>query len=120
MPPPLNGASLLLGGCLRLVTLASANKGGVSYDTIPERAAVEGVMAALVASTVAMRRPLPGPCYALVFPVLEAVLHCPHHTPLHDEALLVLALHVRPEQDIPRAGSTRLLYHLLGIIPAYR
>jgi hypothetical protein len=63
---------------------------------------------------------MPGPSYALVFPVLEAVLQCPHHTPLHDDALMVLALHVRPEQEIPRAASLQLLYHLLGIIPAYR
>lgn len=120
MPPPLNATSLLLAGCLRLVVLAGQPGSPVSYDNIPSQSAVAGVMAALVASTVTPRRPMPGPSYALVFPVLKAVLHCPHHTPLHDDALAVLALHVRPEQDIPRAASLELLYHLLGIIPAAR
>jgi hypothetical protein len=52
--------------------------------------------------------------------VLQAVLSSPSHTPLHDAALGVLALHVAPGQDVPRQQSLRLLYHLLSIIPAYR
>jgi len=44
---------------------------------------------------VATRTPLSGPAYALVFPVLRAVLHCPHHTPLHDDALEVRCMCIR-------------------------
>jgi hypothetical protein len=55
-----------------------------------------------------------------VFPVVAAVLRCPSITPLHDEALAVLGLHVAPEQDIPRGESLELLYAVLGTIPAYR
>lgn len=120
MPPPLGSCSLLLAGSLRLVGLAARNAQGVSYDSIPERSAVQEVITALYQSTVPQRQPLPGPSYSLVFPVLAAVLHCPVITPLHDQALGVLALHVSPEQDIPRGDSLVLLYHLLGIIPAYR
>jgi hypothetical protein len=120
MPPPLCTRSLLLAGSLRLVGLAARGAQGVTYDSIPERSAVSEVVTALYASTVANRQPLPGPSYALVFPVVAAVLHCPVITPLHDQALGVLALHVAPEQDIPRGDSLELLYHLLGIIPAYR
>jgi hypothetical protein len=120
MPPPLGGRSLLLAGSLRLVGLAARGAQGVTYDSIPERSAVAEVVGALYASTVPQRQPLPGPSYALVFPVVAAVLHCPVITPLHDQALGVLALHVAPEQDIPRGDSLVLLYHLLGIIPAYR
>ncbi|GBF89654.1 hypothetical protein Rsub_02372, partial [Raphidocelis subcapitata] len=120
MPPPLGGRSLTLAGCLRLVVLAERGAEGVDYASIPDRAAVAEVITALARSTVAQRSPLSGPAYALVFPVLRAVLHCPHHTPLHDEALEVLSLHVRPDQDVPRAESLELLYHTLGIIPAYR
>lgn len=120
MPPPLGGRSLLLAGNLRLVGLAARGAQGVTYDSIPERSAVAEVVGALYASTVPQRQPLPGPSYALVFPVVAAVLHCPVITPLHDQALGVLALHVAPEQDIPRGDSLVLLYHLLGIIPAYR
>jgi hypothetical protein len=120
MPPPLGGRSLLLAGCLRLVSLAVCNAEGVSYDSIPQRSAVSDVVQALHQSTVPQRRPLPGPSYALVFPVVAAVLRCPHITPLHDEALAVLGLHVTPEQDIPRGESLELLYAVLGTIPAYR
>jgi hypothetical protein len=120
MPPPLGGRSLLLAGCLRLVSLAARNAEGVSYDSIPQRSAVSDVVQALHRSTVPQRRPLPGPSYALVFPVVAAVLRCPHITPLHDEALAVLGLHVAPEQDIPRGESLELLYAVLGTIPAYR
>lgn len=120
MPPPLGQRSLLLAGSLRLVGLAARGTQGVSYDSIPERSAVAEVVGALHASTVPARAPLPGPSYALVFPVVAAVLHCPVLSPLHDAALGVLALHVSPEQDIPRGETLELLYHLLGLIPAYR
>jgi hypothetical protein len=120
MPPPLGGRSLLLAGCLRLVSLAARNAEGVSYDSIPQRSTVTDVVQALHRSTVPQRRPLPGPSYALVFPVVAAVLRCPQITPLHDEALAVLGLHVAPEQDIPRGESLELLYAVLGTIPAYR
>lgn len=120
MPPPLGDRSLLLAGSLRLVGLAARSAQGVTYDSIPQRSSVAEVITALHQSTVPNRQPLPGPSYALVFPVLAAVLHCPIITPLHDQALAVLALHVSPEQDIPRGESLVLLYHALGLIPAYR
>lgn len=120
MPPPLGHRSLLLAGSLRLVGLAARGAQGVTYDSIPQRSAVAEVISALYQSTVPQRQPLPGPSYALVFPVLSAVLHCPVLTPLHDQALGVASLHVSPEQDIPRGDSLVLLYYLLGLIPAYR
>jgi hypothetical protein len=61
MPAPLGGRSLLLAGCLRLVSLAAHNAEGVSYDSIPQRSAVSDVVQALHRSTVPQRRPLPGP-----------------------------------------------------------
>ena len=65
-------------------------------------------------------RPLPPASYAFVFPVLAAVLGSPRHSDLHDPALAVVALHCGPALDVPRADSLHLLYHLLGVIPAYR
>ncbi len=65
-------------------------------------------------------RALAASTYRFLFPVLQAVLSSPCHTPLHDAALGVLSLHVAPGQDVPRQQSLRLLYHLLAIIPAYR
>lgn len=67
-------------------------------------------------------RPLPPSSYRFAFPVLSAVLSSPAHTPLHDEALAVVALHCSATlgDDIPRRQSLGLLYHALGVIPAYK
>lgn len=65
-------------------------------------------------------RPLPRPAYCFVFPVIQAVLAAPAFSPLHEDALTVLALHVAPGESIPRKESLRLLYHLLGVVAAYR
>lgn len=66
------------------------------------------------------KQPLPRSAYCFVFPVLQAVLSAPSFSPLHEDALSVVALHVAPGEAIPRAESLRLLYHLLGVVPAYR
>jgi len=86
---------------------------------MPERRAVVDTVRALTAAT-AGGRPLPGPAYAFVFPVLRAVLSWPAHTPLHEEALAVLALHVAPGDPLPRAAMLALLFHVLELMPAYR
>ena len=52
--------------------------------------------------------------------MLRAVLSSPQHSPLHDEALAVVALHCAPDADVPRSESLALLYHVLGINPTYR
>jgi hypothetical protein len=77
------------------------------------------MVSALAAATLG-GRPLPPQAYAFCFPVLKAVLGWPRHTPVHDQALGVLALHVSPGVPIPRAATLELLYHVLGIMPAYR
>lgn len=63
---------------------------------------------------------LPGPSYHLCFPVLEAVLSSSVHTPLHEQALEVMALHVAPRLPLPRNQTLAVLYHVLGVVPAYR
>lgn len=73
-------------------------------------------MAAATANSTA----LPGPSYDLCFPVLEAVLSSSVHTPLHEQALEVMALHVAPGLPLPRKQTLAVLYHVLGVVPAYR
>lgn len=76
-------------------------------------------MQAMAAAT-ANSTPLPGPSYDLCFPVLEAVLSSSVHTPLHEQALQVMALHVAPGLPLPRKQTLAVLYHVLGVVPAYR
>ena len=66
------------------------------------------------------RAPLPPPAFAMSFPVLAAVLSWPEYSSLHDSALAILGLHVAPSLAMPRGRMLALLYHVLGIIPAYR
>ena len=73
-------------------------------------------MAAVTANSAA----LPGPCYDLCFPVLEAVLSSSVHTSLHEQALQVMALHVAPGLPLPRRDTLAVLFHVLGVVPAYR
>ncbi|KAG2489371.1 hypothetical protein HYH03_012201 [Edaphochlamys debaryana] len=120
MPGRLGRSAITLTACLRLVSVAQSGKGGLSYADVATRPAVASVVHALAAVTAAVGQQLPPSSYCYVFPVLQAVLLSPVHTPLHDECVGVLALHVAPGLDIPRRASLELLYHLLGVVPAYR
>ncbi|GLC46160.1 hypothetical protein PLESTB_001196200 [Pleodorina starrii] len=120
MPGRLGASATTLTACLRLVSQAQSGRGLLSYREVAYRPAVASVVHALAAVTAASGQQLPPSSYSYVFPVLQAVLLSPVHTALHDECLAVVALHVAPGLDIPRRASLELLYHLLGVIPAYR
>ena len=92
---------------------------GTPLSELSTRAAMVTTMQAMAAVT-ANSTPLPGPCYDLCFPVLEAVLSSSVHTPLHEQALQVMALHVAPGLPLPRKDTLAVLFHVLGVVPAYR
>lgn len=73
-----------------------------------------------MSSVTAGRKPLPLPAFKLCFPILAAVLSWPEVSALHDPALTVVGLHVKPGLDVPRVQMLELLYRVLGTIPAYR
>ncbi|GIL73837.1 hypothetical protein Vretimale_5312 [Volvox reticuliferus] len=119
MPGRLGHSATTLTACLRLVSQAQSGR-GLSFREVASRPAVASVVHALALVTAAVGQQLPPSSYCYVFPVLQAVLLSPVHTRLHDECVAVIALHVAPGLDIPRRASLELLYHLLGVIPAYR
>ena len=94
------------------------------YDStlaLPTHPAVIASVTALERATVgAGNTPLPAPAYLFVFPLLAAVLKWPTHTALHDPALNVVALHVDPDRDLPRAASLDMLFSMLDVLPAFR
>ncbi len=92
---------------------------GTPLSELSTRAAMVTTMQAMAAVT-ANSTPLPGPCYDLCFPVLEAVLSSSVHTSLHEQALQVMALHVAPGLPLPRKDTLAVLFHVLGVVPAYR
>ena len=92
---------------------------GTPLSELSTRAAMVTTMQAMAAVT-ANSTALPGPCYDLCFPVLEAVLSSSVHTSLHEQALQVMALHVAPGLPLPRRDTLAVLSHVLGVVPAYR
>lgn len=92
---------------------------GTPLSELSTRAAMVTTMQAMAAVT-ANSTALPGPCYDLCFPVLEAVLSSSVHTSLHEQALQVMALHVAPGLPLPRKDTLAVLFHVLGVVPAYR
>ena len=93
--------------------------GDLEAVPIPDHPAIMAAVKAMTSAT-AGRKPLPLPAFNLCFPILESVLAWPEISPLHDSALAILGLHVKPEPQVPRQKMLKLLFHVLGTIPAYR
>lgn len=66
------------------------------------------------------KKQLPLAAFKLCYPILAAILSLPEITSLHESAMNIISLHVGPNLDIPRGKMLGLMYHVLGIIPAYR
>ncbi|XP_073041088.1 protein ILITYHIA [Primulina eburnea] len=64
--------------------------------------------------------PLPVDSFAFIFPVIERILFCPKKTGLHDDVLKILFLHMDPILPLPRIRMLSVLYHVLGVAPAYQ
>ena len=89
--------------------------------SLPTHPAVITSVTALERATVgAGSTALSPPAYLFVFPLLAAVLKWPTHTPLHEPALSVVALHVDPEGNVPRAASLDMLYCMLDVLSGFR
>ncbi|CAA0814499.1 ILITYHIA, partial [Striga hermonthica] len=63
--------------------------------------------------------PLPVDSFTFVFPVIERILLSPKKTGLHDDVLKILFLHMDPILPLPRIRMLSVLYHVLGVVPAY-
>ncbi|KAH7543347.1 hypothetical protein FEM48_Zijuj02G0174600 [Ziziphus jujuba var. spinosa] len=64
--------------------------------------------------------PLPVDSFTFVFPILERVLLYSKKTGLHDDVLRILYMHLDPLLPLPRLRMLSVLYHVLGIVPAYQ
>ncbi|KAK8951558.1 hypothetical protein KSP39_PZI003863 [Platanthera zijinensis] len=64
--------------------------------------------------------PLPADSFTFVFPILEQILRSSRKTALHDDVLHIISMHVDPILPLPRARILEVLYHVLGIVPAYQ
>ncbi|KAL6988990.1 eIF-2-alpha kinase activator GCN1 [Sarracenia purpurea var. burkii] len=64
--------------------------------------------------------PLPVDSFTIVFPIMERILLSPKKTGLHDDVLQILFLHMDPILPLPRLRMLSVLYHVLGVVPAYQ
>ncbi|GLT74735.1 hypothetical protein SLA2020_465160 [Shorea laevis] len=64
--------------------------------------------------------PLPVDSFTFVFPIMEWILLASRKTGLHDNVLQILYLHLDPLLPIPRVRMISVLYHALGVVPAYQ
>ncbi|XP_074569489.1 LOW QUALITY PROTEIN: protein ILITYHIA-like [Curcuma longa] len=64
--------------------------------------------------------PLPADSFTFMFPVIEHILLSPKKTALHDDLLHILSMHLDPILPLPRPRMLLVLYHVLGVIPAYQ
>lgn len=64
--------------------------------------------------------PLPVDSFTFVFPIIERILLSSKKTRLHDDVLRIVYLHMDPLLPLPRLRMLSVLYHALGVVPAYQ
>ncbi|KAL4637781.1 hypothetical protein ACB092_03G100700 [Castanea dentata] len=64
--------------------------------------------------------PLPVDSFTFVFPIIERILLSSKKTRLHDDVLRIVYLHMDPLLPLPRLRMLSVLYHVLGVVPAYQ
>ncbi|KAJ7973575.1 translational activator GCN1 [Quillaja saponaria] len=64
--------------------------------------------------------PLPVDSFTFVFPIMERILQSSKKTEFHDDVLRILYLHMDPLLPLPRIRMLSVLYHVLGVVPAYQ
>ncbi|KAJ8498675.1 hypothetical protein OPV22_009227 [Ensete ventricosum] len=58
--------------------------------------------------------------FTFIFPIMEQILLSSKKTILHDDVLQILSFHLDPILPLPRPRMLSVLYHVLGVVPAYQ
>ncbi|KAL4028354.1 hypothetical protein IC575_011547 [Cucumis melo] len=126
LAPPLCNSALDIATALRLIatggdhlllnmtpSVGEAEANGSSSLGILERI--------VTALSVACRSgSLPIDTFTFIFPIMEKILLSSKKTGLHDDVLHVLYLHMDPLLPLPRLRMLSVLYHVLGVVPAFQ
>ncbi|KAG6388178.1 hypothetical protein SASPL_153377 [Salvia splendens] len=88
------------------------------HDGTPSLGLFERLVSGLTTSC--KSGPLPVDSFTFIFPVIERILLSPKKTSLHDDVLQILFLHIDPMLPLPRIRMLSVLYHVLGVVPAYQ
>lgn len=121
--PPLCNWALDIATALRLI---ATDKVGDLISSVGEGEETErpslGLFERIVGglSVSCKSGPLPVDSFTFVFPIMERILLSSKKTGLHDDVLRILYLHMDPLLPLPRLRMLSVLYHVLGVIPAYQ
>ncbi|XP_074307849.1 protein ILITYHIA [Silene latifolia] len=124
--PPLCNWALDIATALRLICLEESHNvldlisavDGEESSEKPLRSVFDRAVHGLSSSSTF--GPLPVDTFIFAFPIMEWILLSPKKTALHDKVLRVLYLHTDPVLPLPRLRMLSVLYHVLGVIPAYQ
>ncbi|XP_020981860.1 LOW QUALITY PROTEIN: protein ILITYHIA [Arachis duranensis] len=124
--PPLCDWALDISTALRLIVIDQVH---VLLDRVPSDAEEEvherpslGLFDRILdgLSTSCKSGALPVDSFSFVFPIMERILLCSKKTKFHDDVLRILYLHLDPHLPLPRIRMLSVLYHVLGVVPAYQ
>uniref|UniRef100_A0A7N0VHG6 TOG domain-containing protein n=1 Tax=Kalanchoe fedtschenkoi TaxID=63787 RepID=A0A7N0VHG6_KALFE len=124
--PPLPNWALDIATALRLIATAEDY---AIWDLIPsvgegesDNRPVSGLFERIVngLSLSCKSGPLPVDSFTFIFPIMERILLSSKKTGLHDKVLQIIYLHMDPILPLPRLRMLSVLYHVLGVVPAYK
>lgn len=123
---PLNNWALDLATALRLIATEESHRlcdiMPSDGDRVPEGGLLLGLFERIITGLLVSCKtgPLPVDSFTFVFPIMERILLSSKKTGLHDDVLKILFLHMDPILPLPRLRMITVLYHVLGVIPAYQ
>lgn len=123
---PLNNWALDLATALRLIASDESHRLcdiiPSDGDRVPKGGLFLGLFERIITglSVSCKTGPLPVDSFTFVFPIMERILLSSKKTALHDDVLKILFLHMDLILPLPRLRMITVLYHVLGVIPAYQ
>ncbi|CAD5191281.1 unnamed protein product [Musa acuminata subsp. malaccensis] len=126
LAPPLCSWAHEIAAALRIVSTKDVN---VLWDLIPpvnegevhKRSSLSIFEQIVTGLSVSCNTgPLPADSFTFVFPIMEQILLSSKKTILHDDVLRILSIHLDPILPLPRPRMLSVLYHVLGVVPAYQ
>ncbi|XP_038891106.1 protein ILITYHIA [Benincasa hispida] len=126
LAPPLCNSALDIATALRMIATDGDHLlldltplvGEAEANGRPSLGILERIVTAL--SVACRSGSLPIDTFTFIFPIMEKILLSSKKTGLHDDVLRVLYLHMDPLLPLPRLRMLSVLYHVLGVVPAFQ
>ncbi|CAH9129951.1 unnamed protein product [Cuscuta epithymum] len=121
--PPLSNWALEIATALRLIRTEEPNVLWALFPSASEEANENPGLFERVVNGLSFScksGPLPVDSFTFVFPIMERILLASKKTRLHEDVLQIIFLHLDPALPLPRVRMLSVLYHVLGVVPAYQ